>query len=171
MPDRFAEASATSSSVDNARVLVTMGEVAQLERSAHCCAAKFRGVGKDAREIDRSHSEHRSKEGWAEGFWPWERWLGTKHQKLFSFSAIVELERALNNRSALRELLLSTWNVDMQQALRMCDDREVGNECVRCVVRVMGQSCRPLAKLVGQRVPCCWQVDVSVFNSCLPWPS
>ena len=37
----------------------------------------------------------------------------------------VEEERAFNKRSALRESLLSIWMVDLHEALRMCEDRQV----------------------------------------------
>ena len=40
-------------------------------------------------------------------------------------SAKEEQERALDRRSALRGSLLSIWNVDIHQALRMCEDRQV----------------------------------------------
>ena len=40
-------------------------------------------------------------------------------------SAIVERERDINSKSALRECVLSMWRVDIHQALRMCQDRHI----------------------------------------------
>ena len=58
-----------------------------------------------------------------------EKWMSCEVARLSweepLFSAKVEVERASNRRLALREALLSMWKVDIHQALRMCQDRQV----------------------------------------------
>ena len=46
------------------------------------------------------------------------------------FSAEDELVQAFGRRSALRESLLSLWKVDINQALRVCEGRQVQVEAL-----------------------------------------
>ena len=47
-----------------------------------------------------------------------------RHRMSPFFSSTVEQEQTFNRRSALRERLLSIWKFDINQVLRMCEDRQ-----------------------------------------------
>ena len=97
-----------------------------------------RGVDRNARQVEGSTSED-----WSSG------------TVLDGGSArTVGVERdvqAFDKRSALRESLLLSWTVGTHQALRMCEDRQVGVD-VSEVSDVFWDSWRPVAEVeVGLR--------------------
>ena len=73
-------------------------------------------------KIERGPQEDRSKRRLYRRMLAWEKVAWRKTSKESFFSAKVEQGQATNRRS--RESLLSIWRVHVNQALRMCDDRQ-----------------------------------------------
>ena len=75
-----------------------------------------RGVGRDAREVERGHQKNWSKKrvGGELVVQAKKSWRKTSKESFF-FSAKVEQERAYYRRSALRESLWSIWRVHIHK--------------------------------------------------------